>query len=46
MTLDTITKQTLDNIMILRQDFCALPYFEDGIILLGGYDDLGSQVKS
>ncbi|XP_023322602.1 influenza virus NS1A-binding protein homolog B [Eurytemora carolleeae] len=42
---DTMVWEEVGEINGYRQDFCALPYFEDGIILLGGYDDLGSQVE-
>ena len=29
-----------------REDFCAVAWGEDGILLLGGYDDLGYQTRT
>ena len=29
-----------------RQDFCALAWGEDGIIVTGGYDDIGQQTRT
>ena len=31
---------------IPREDFCAVAWGEDGILLLGGYDDLGYQTRT
>ena len=30
----------------LREDFCALAWGEDGILVTGGYDDVGSQRRT
>ena len=29
-----------------RQDFCVQPLGEDGILMTGGYDDLGHQTRT
>ena len=31
---------------LLREDFCALSWGDDSILLIGGYDDMGSQRRT
>ena len=42
----SINKNLINLIFISREDFCAVAWGEDGILLLGGYDDLGYQTRT
>ena len=42
----SIHKRLLNLKIISREDFCAVAWGEDGILLLGGYDDLGYQTRT
>ena len=40
------TKKLKLSSLYSREDFCAVAWGEDGILLLGGYDDLGYQTRT